>query len=69
MQKTDKIMSTLQKDINRLKGTCARLDKSNTLRKHQITQFNLLVKKLLSEGRITKDEISEFIEKKENVKL
>lgn len=68
MENTDKIKQNLQKDINRLRKTCTKLGESNKLRKYQIKQFNIFIKKLLEENRITKDEISQFMDKKENVK-
>ncbi len=64
-----KTMSSLHKDINRLRNVCTKINECNKLRKYQITQFNLFIKKLLLEERITKDEISKFMCRKENVKL
>ena len=63
-----KTNSTFQKDITRLRKTCIKLNISNTLRKHQITQFNLFIKKLLKENRITKEEVSQYMEKRKNIK-
>ncbi len=63
----NKAISSLQKDINRLRKVCDKFNKSNTLRKYQTTQFNLLIKKLLKEGRISKDEVREFIKSKDEV--
>lgn len=67
MKNSDKINSSLSKIINRLRHNCIILDKSNRLRKYQIQQFNLFITKLLQENRITKEEISQFIHKKENI--
>jgi 3-oxoacyl-[acyl-carrier-protein] synthase III len=69
MENSDKIRQSLQKDINRIRKTCTQLGESNKLRKHEIKQFNMFIKKLLKENRITKDEISQFMDKKENVKI
>ena len=60
----NKTISTFQKKINRLRNTCTSLMISNKNRKHQISQYNLFIKKLLSEKRITKEEISEYMNKK-----
>jgi hypothetical protein len=61
LQKTH---SELQRKINALREKCTTYTNACTLRKRQITQFNLLIKKLLTEGRITKQEVHEFIIKK-----
>ncbi len=63
------IQSSYQKDINRLRKKCITLNHINSLRKHQITQFNMLVKKLLDENRITKEEVGVFIKSKKEIKL
>jgi len=68
MDNFDKAMSTLQKDINRLKKTCRNFELSNNLRKYQIKQFHLFTKKLLDEGRITESELAPFIIKKKEAK-
>ena len=60
--------SSYTKQINRLRKHCAEISEANIFRKYQIHQFNLLVKKLLSEGRISVDEIKGYFEKKEEVK-
>ena len=57
-------VSVLSKDIVRLKKICTTLGASNTRRKYQITQFHTLIRKLLSEGRLTIDEVAVFITKK-----
>lgn len=67
MENSDKIKQSLQRDINRLRKTCTELSESNRLRKHQITQFNTFIKKLLKEGRISIDEISQFMNKKRSI--
>jgi hypothetical protein len=59
--------STLQRDLNRVKETCKRLDRINKLRKFQIAQYDLFVKKLLKEKRITVNEVSEFIKNKKDL--
>lgn len=68
MENNNTIKSGLQKDINRIKKRCDEYQIANTLRKYQISQFNLLIKKLLNEGRITKEEIAEYICRKEEAK-
>ena len=67
MKNNSKGMSSLQKDINRLKKRCKDLNDSNILKKHQIRQFDTFIKILLKNERITKDEISQFMEKKNDI--
>ena len=55
---------SLQKDVQRLKYTCTKIFECNKLRKGLITQFDMFIKKLLDENRITKEEISQFMDKK-----
>jgi hypothetical protein len=58
-----------QKEENRLKEYVNSLRTINLARKHQITNFNGLVKWLIAEGRVTKEEVSRFIsDKKETSK-
>ena len=64
METSGKIASSLQGDINRLRRVCKNLSKSNLDRKRQITKFDTLIKKLLGEGRITKEELSQFMSKR-----
>lgn len=61
MTESDKIKSTLRGDINRLRKMCVTLTHSNKLRKHQITQFDTLVKVLIKDGRLTKEELSKYM--------
>jgi hypothetical protein len=68
MDNLGKVMSSYQKDINRLKKMCNDYRIINNLRKKQITQFNNFIGKLLKEKRITKDEIKQFMERKQDVK-
>jgi len=65
MENLDQVKSSLDKDIHRLRKTCTKLFESNKLRKLQITQFNLFIKKLLLENRITVEELSQYILKRE----
>jgi len=44
------------------------LQETSVLRKHQITQFNLLIKFLLEEKRVTKEEVQRFITSKKEAK-
>jgi len=61
LQKTS---SELQKKINRLRELCTKYDQRCRLRKRQITKYNLFVAKLISEGRITRSEIDEYMKMK-----
>ena len=67
MTEASKIRSSYQKDINRIRKKCNKLYISNALRKYQISQFDIFIKKLIKENRITKEEISQFMEKREEV--
>ncbi len=59
--------SKSQKKLNRIKSKCTNMYRVNLLRKYQITQFNLLIRKLLSEGRITKEEVNFYIKNKNDI--
>jgi len=63
-----KIASTLMRDINRIRKTDEMQTRMNTLRKYQIKLLNDFINKLLSEGRITKEELKEYNIKKEEAK-
>jgi hypothetical protein len=63
-RKTD---ASYSKQIKRLTVYADEITKSNKLRKHLIHQYNLFVKKLLDENRITKEELIPFFENRENV--
>jgi tRNA splicing ligase len=60
----DKIRSSLMKDVNRIRKQAEVQAKMNLLRKYQLTQLNKFIKKLLKEGRISKEEIKEYNVKK-----
>jgi tRNA splicing ligase len=60
----DKIRSSLMKDVNRIRKQAEAQAKMNLLRKYQLTQLNKFIKKLLKEGRISKEEIKEYNVKK-----
>ena len=64
----DDVQSVLHKKINRVVKHATNAMKSNTSRKRQITQFNNFVRFLLTEKRITKEEIEQFITKKSDNK-
>ncbi|MEM0465552.1 MAG: hypothetical protein QXW97_02515 [Candidatus Pacearchaeota archaeon] len=66
MKKTieSKINSHLQKDINRIRKIAKAQMKMNLLRKHQIKLLNELIKKLIKEKRITKEEVAPYMPKK-----
>ncbi|MCK9574796.1 MAG: hypothetical protein WC979_02925 [Candidatus Pacearchaeota archaeon] len=64
-----KTRSAYQKDINRLRKTCVKLNLSNELRKYQIHCFDSFIKQLLSEKRITKKEISDYMIKRKDIEL
>jgi hypothetical protein len=55
------------KQIKRFTVYADEITKSNKLRKHLIHQYNLFVKKLLDENRISKEELIPFFESRENV--
>jgi len=61
-----KTVSTLMKDINRIKKTAKNQTNMNILRKHQIKLLNDFLKKLLNEKRITKEELSIYMPKKKD---
>jgi hypothetical protein len=63
-RKTD---ASYSKQIKRLTVYADEITKSNKLRKHLIHQYNLFVKKLLDENRISKEELVPFFESRENV--
>jgi hypothetical protein len=65
----NKSNASFQRKITRLKEKCIAIQKSNDLRKYQISRFHDLLDKLLKEKRITKSEIYEYIVKKRVVKL
>lgn len=51
----------------KLKEKVDRFFKLNQARKRHITQFNNFIRKMIQEGRVTKDEVSEFVKnRKEN---
>lgn len=56
--------SKLQLKINELRKKCATYENSSAKRKHQITQFNNLIRKLIKEKRITPEEVGEFVKSK-----
>lgn len=57
-------VSKLAKDLHRVRKTATTQMIVNTNRKKQITLWNKFFQKLLSEGRITKDELKEYSPKK-----
>ena len=59
-----KIHSSLMKDINRIKKTAEKQIKMNILRKHQIKLLDKFLKKLIQQGRITKEELIPYMPKK-----
>lgn len=62
----DKIRSSLMKDINRIRKQAETQARMNLLRKYQLTQLNKFIKKLLKEGRISKEEIKKYNVKKKD---
>ena len=62
-----KAVSSLTKDINRIRKTAEAQIKMNILRKHQIKLLNSFLKKLLKENRITKEELTPYMPKKKQV--
>jgi len=59
-----KVHSSLSKDINRIKSKLDSERKMNMLRKHQIKLYDKFLKKLINEGRISKDELKPYMPKK-----
>ena len=59
-----KTSSSLMKDINRIRKTAEKQTRMNILRKHQIRLLNKFIEKLLKEGRISKEELREYMPKK-----
>jgi hypothetical protein len=59
-----KTTSSLMKDIDRIRKTCEKQTRMNTLRKHQIRLINEFLDNLLEEGRITKSELRKYMPKK-----
>ena len=68
MENVPKTQSSYQKEINRLNKFSTDYMQSNNIRKHQLTQLNLFIKKLLEEKRITVDELKPYCPKKKVVK-
>ena len=64
----DKAVSSLQKQLNRIRKKCLMYQEANDLKKLQIQQFNKLLIKLYSEDRITVAEIREFTVRKKVAK-
>jgi len=60
-----KNVSQLQIENNNLRDKCTVQITSNTNRKRQITKWNYFFKKLLSENRITKEELNVYSTRKE----
>ena len=52
--------SKFEKRINRLLKRIYMLERIIDARKEQVRLFNLLIQKLLNDGRLTKEELSEF---------
>ncbi len=61
---SSKIHSSLMKDINRIKKTAGKQIKMNILRKYQIKLLDKFLKKLLKQGRISKEELMLYMPKK-----
>lgn len=64
----DKAVSSLQKQLNRIRKKCLMYQEANDLKKLQIQQFHKLLVKLYSEDRITVGEIREFTVRKKAAK-
>jgi len=63
-----KTVSSLMKDIKRIRKTAEQQTRMNILRKYQIKMLNEFIKKLLQEKRITKEELNQYNIKKEEAK-
>lgn len=64
---TSKSVSSLTKDINRIRKCSKKQMKMNTLRKYQIRLYQKFLEKLLEEKRITKEEWKEYTPKKKDI--
>jgi len=63
----DKAVSSLHRDINRLRERIEEYRRMNDDRKLQLTAYSKLMDKLLKEKRITKSEIKQFIQKRKEL--
>lgn len=59
-----KISSSLMKDIRRIRKQAEMQIRMNILRKHQIRLMNKFIEKLIKEGRITREELKEYMPRK-----
>ncbi|MBM3234514.1 hypothetical protein FJZ19_05485 [Candidatus Pacearchaeota archaeon] len=59
-----KISSSLMKDIARIRKQAYEQAKMNTLRKYQIKLMSDFLNKLIEEGRISKEELKNYMPKK-----
>lgn len=59
-----KVNSTLSKDINRIKKYTENQIRMNILRKHQLKLLDKFLKRLIKEGRISKEELKPYMPKK-----
>ena len=59
----------MAKRIRQLKKRCTEYRINNDLRKYELNQWEKLSQKLLSEGRITKEELKEYFKRKKDVKI
>lgn len=64
-----KVHSHLIKDINRIRKTAEKQMRMNTLRKHQIKLLDKFLKKLIKDGRITKEELIQYLPKKKQAEI
>ncbi len=62
-----KIDSTLSKDINRLKKTIYLLEKRSRDYKILLKQMDKLFKIMLKDGRLTKDELSKYMKRRNEI--
>jgi hypothetical protein len=58
-----KTMSSFQRDVNRLKNTCHRLQEHHEAKNKKITKLNLFIDHLLNENKISKEDILNFMKK------
>lgn len=66
-KESSKINSTLSKDINRMRKNLDSQIRMNILRKYQLNLLDKFLKKLVKEGRITKEELKPYMPKKKKV--
>lgn len=65
MSPVDKANASHARAFNRLRKLHSKVDRMNEDRKRQIGQWNLLFKKMLRDGRLTKEELAQYSPKRD----